>query len=266
MSVLKSFTKNNKSIDVFGTYDKPLFEAKQVGKVLGFGNIRSSLANIRKEWKVTEVQVMDNGKPPVKTSYLTESGLYYLLMRSNKKECIDFQIWICEDVIPTLRKTGAYKMNHTYSKNLTFNIQNEDDLQSRVVQFIKRRFPDSLFTTTMGELQDTKEKRLKAWRMGYLTGSPDIIIMNLHNKYSGFCIEFKSPTGKGVISDKQVNMIKKYKQNGYKTLVSNDYDDIIEQLLDYFKGVRIKCKYCKCLFKSDTSLMKHHKYFHKILN
>lgn len=264
MSILKSFTKNNKSINVYGTFEQPLFSAKEIGDILGFKCIRSTLRDMKPTWKV--VRAMHTLGGDQKMTFLTEPGLYKLIMKSNKKEAVVFQSWICEDVIPTIRKTGEYKMNHTYSKNLTFNIQNEDDLHSRVVQFIKRRFPDSLFTTTLGELQDTGEKRLKAWRMGYLTGSPDIIIMNLHNKYSGFCIEFKSPTGKGVISDKQVNMIKKYKQNGYKTLVSNDYDDIIEQLLEYFKGIRIKCEYCKCLFKSDASLLKHQKYFHKISN
>ena len=264
MEIIRKFSKTGKSIDIYGSYENPLFKAQQIGEVLGFGNIHSSLSNVRKEWKVTKLQNLENGKPPVKTSYLTESGLYYLLMRSNKKEAQDFQIWICEDVIPTIRKTGEYKMNHKYSKKLTFNIQNEDDLHSKVVQFIKKRFPNSLFTTTLGEMQDTSQKRLKAWRLGYLAGSPDLVINNLNKKYTGFAIEFKSPTGKGCASDAQVKMLKKYDQNGFKTLISNDYDEIVEQVLEYFKDVRIACKYCSRRFKDENSLLCHHKGFHKI--
>ena len=78
-------------------------------------------------------------------------------------------------------------------------------------------------------------------KKGYLSGSPDLIINNLHKHYTGFAIEFKNPNGKGILSDDQSNMLQKYQNNGFKTIVSNDYDYIIEQLIEYFRDVRIKC-------------------------
>ena len=36
-------------------------------------------------------------------------------------------------------------------------------------------------------------------------------------------------------------MLRQYESSGFKTIVSNDYDHIIEQLIEYFKDVRIKC-------------------------
>jgi len=262
MEIIKTFTKNNISIDIFGTYENPLFKAQQIGQMLDLKNIRENLSHMNPKWKVVKKTDTPGGSQLM--TFLTEPGLYKLIMRSNKTEAVEFQNWVLEDVIPSIRQNGAYSMNHKYSKNLTFNIQSEMDLHSKVVQFIKKRFPNSLFTTTLGELQSSSEKRLKAWRMGYLAGSPDIIIMNLNKKYSGFCIEFKSPTGKGSPSNKQLKLLKAYKHNGFKILLSNDYDVIVEQLLEYFKDVRIKCQYCNRLFKSDSSIVKHHKYFHKI--
>ena len=48
-------------------------------------------------------------------------------------------------------------------------------------------------------------------------------------------------------------LLEQYRDNGYKTLVSNDYDVIIREINDYLKSVRIKCKYCK----KKTYIKKH---------
>ena len=86
---------------------------------------------------------------------------------------------------------------------LTFKIENEMDLHVKVVYFLKKRYPHSLFTVTLGENQDTNHKRIDSFKKGYLRGSPDLIINNLHKYYTGVCIEFKSPKGNGVLSPDQ---------------------------------------------------------------
>ena len=48
-------------------------------------------------------------------------------------------------------------------------------------------------------------------------------------------------------------MLQQYQNNGFKTLVSNDYDYIVEQLIEYFRDVRIKCSYCSRRFISSYS-------------
>ena len=62
------------------------------------------------------------------------------------------------------------------------------DLHVKVVSFLKKRYPHSLFTVTLGENQDTVFKRIDSFQKGYLRGSPDLIIYNLHKHYTGFCI------------------------------------------------------------------------------
>ena len=81
---------------------------------------------------------------------------------------------------------------------LTLKIENETDLHVKVVSFLKKRFLHSLFTATLGENQCTSTMRIDSYKKGYLRGSPDLIINNLHKHYTGFTIEFKSPNGKGV--------------------------------------------------------------------
>ena len=137
---------------------------------------------------------------------------------------------------------------------LTFKIESETDLHVKVVHFFKKRYPHSLFTVTLGENQDTVYKRIDSFKKGYLCGSPDLIINNLHKRYTGFCIEMKSPKGSGVLSPDQSMMLRQYQNNGFKTLVSNNYDHIIEQIIEYFRDVRMLCSYCPRRFISSQSL------------
>ena len=62
--------------------------------------------------------------------------------------------------MPSIRNTGRYiydDMNHKYSK-----IENETDLHTKVVSFLKKRYPYSIFTATLGENQDTSKKRIES--------------------------------------------------------------------------------------------------------
>ena len=65
-------------------------------------------------------------------------------------------------VLPSIRKTGRYTyddMNHKYYDILTFKIDNELDLHIKVVSFLKKRYPNSIFTATLGENQDASNKK-----------------------------------------------------------------------------------------------------------
>ena len=199
------------------------------------------------------------------TLYLNESGLYSLIFESKLESAKAFKRWVTKDVLPSIRKTGRYDycIDHKYNNTLTFKIENEMDLPVKVVSFLKKRYPPSLFTITLGENQDTVHK-INSFKKGYLRGSPDLIINNLHKHYTGFCIEFKSPKGNGVLSPDQFMILLQYQSNGFKTLVSNDYDHIIEQVIEYFRDVRIKCPYCSRKFISSQSLRNHIKVFHKM--
>ena len=122
--------------------------------------------------------------------------------------------------MPSIRNTGRYvyddDMNHKYSDSLTFKIENETDFHTKVVSFLKKRYPYSIFTATLGENQDTSKKRIESHKKGYLRGSPDLIINNLHKHYAGFAIEFKNPKGNGVLSDDQSKMLWQYQNNGFQ--------------------------------------------------
>ena len=143
--------------------------------------------------------------------YLNESGLYSLIFGSKLESAKAFKRWVTKDVLPSIRKTGRYDycIDHKYN-TLTFKIENEMDLHDKVVSFLQKRYPHSLFTMTSGENQDTVHKRIDSFKKGYLRGSPDLIINNLNKHYTGFCIEFKSLKGNGILSPDQSLILLQY--------------------------------------------------------
>ena len=134
----------------------------------------------------------------------------------------------------------------------------------KVISFLKKRYPHSLLVASLGENQDSPHKRIDSYKKGYLHGSQDLILPNLHKNYTGFAIEFKNPNGKGILSPDQSMMLQQYQNNDFKTLISNDYDHIIKQLIEYFRDVRMMCSYCPRRFISPQSLRNHIKSFHKM--
>ena len=136
---------------------------------------------------------------------------------------------VTKEVFPSIGKTGRYSyddMNHKYNDSLTFKIENETVLHTKVVSFSRKRYPYGIFTATV-ENQDTSKKRIESYKKGYIRGSPDSIINNLHKHYTGFATEFKNPKGIGVLSYDQSKMLRQYENNGFITLLSNDYDYIL---------------------------------------
>lgn len=265
------FSFNNFNLVNYGNNDNIYFKARDVANFLGYADcdqaIRKNVWDCNKitsnDIKKINTRLADGSKKHI---YINEVGLYQLVMRSKMHLAIDFQKWVMSDVLPAIRKTGKYKIiDKSVKANLTFNIQSEYDLHCQVINFIKVHYPNILLTVANGELQnDTFEKRNKSFLTGYQSGTFDLIIMNAHKIFSGFCIEFKSPTGLGVISESQKHMQYKYKLNGYKTLVSNDYNKILIEIVEYMRNSRVICNHCNRKFKNEKTLNKHFIYFHKI--
>jgi hypothetical protein len=153
-------------------------------------------------------------------------------------------------------------------ENKEINISNEKDLHYKVIDFIKRFRKDAVLVPGLGEHQVNSSLRSDSFYKGYTSGQPDIIILNPHRYYSGLCLELKTPTGKGVVSPNQKEFLNQMEQMNYKVIISNDYDYIIVQLLEYFNDIMYPCKYCyaKRGYKTLEKLNRHYEYFHKIGN
>lgn len=88
---------------------EPWFVAKDVCAVLGIENHRNATARIPDRSK-DAVHLMDAIGREQSTTIISESGLYRLVLRSDKPEAEPFIDWVTSEVLPALRKTGRYDM------------------------------------------------------------------------------------------------------------------------------------------------------------
>ena len=266
---MKGFTYEGQKLNIIKKDDNMWFRAKTVANILKYTNTRKAIRDhVDLEDKITlnGLKFWGNDSFPLKNNhviYINESGLYSLILRSDMDKAKEFKRWVTKEVLPSIRKNGRYEYNHKPFKMLTFNINTEYDLHKKVVNFIRNNYPKAILIPSLGENQITVNMRLKSYNMGYQKGACDLFIGNMHLNYSGFAIEFKTPTGHGKLSKEQEMMLQEYENNNYKTLVSNDYDEIIKEIILYFLGVRIKCKHCSRKFKSTETLSNHCNYVHK---
>jgi len=109
MDILKAFSlcDEHYPINIQGTIENPLFQAKQIGILLGMTNINKVLSNYGNNLKVITESASLGGIQ--KTTFLTEAGLYRLLARSNKPIAEKFQLWMIQ-VLKEIRLTGEYKL------------------------------------------------------------------------------------------------------------------------------------------------------------
>ena len=225
------------------------FRGKDVAESLGYSKTRDALLkhvdNEDKQLISWRPQNVD-GRSQTQNRYYTfvnESGFYSLVLSSKLESAKKFKHWVTSQVLPSIRKYGQYKLfDSPWNKMIT--IGSETALHYKVVDLIRKYYPDSILVAGLGENQDIEDKRLDSYKKGYMRGQPDLMVLDYHKDYKGLCIEFKSPTNNYHVSEAQKEMKKKYVNNGYAFILSNDYDKISKNIHDYMKGIRVPCKYC----------------------
>ena len=89
--------------------NKPMFLANDVAKALGYVKPANAISSHCKGVTIL-VTPTEGGAQPVK--YIPESDVYRLVMRSKLPQAEQFQDWVCDEVLPTIRKTGGYVAAH----------------------------------------------------------------------------------------------------------------------------------------------------------
>jgi prophage antirepressor-like protein len=109
MDILKAFSLLDIEypINIQGTLENPLFQANQIGKLLGISNIHDITKDYDNEEKGISLTYTPGGKQ--ETMFLTELGLYRILGKSRKPIAYKFQKWMVS-VLKEIRINGIYKL------------------------------------------------------------------------------------------------------------------------------------------------------------
>ena len=97
--------------------DNPWFVAKDVTDILMYQNGRDALSRHVDDEDKADVVIHD-GSQNRNMTIINESGLYSLVLSSKLESARKFKRWITSEVIPQIRKTGAYHTPKTYAEAL----------------------------------------------------------------------------------------------------------------------------------------------------
>ena len=194
---------NGLNIQVYGTYEEPLFKAKDIGDLLEIKNIRDTVASLDDNCKIkSNVGNADVGNSS-NTWLLTEDGLYELLFISRKPIAKQFRIWV-RNIIKEIRLKGKYDLQEQLKLKEAKEVEYQRQLQAKEQELLKYKEktyeeiekPGHLYViktdggTKVGKTKDEVHKRIKGLQTGnvnnievildYKTSNADLLEKIVH--------------------------------------------------------------------------------------
>lgn len=134
---------------------EPWFVAKDVCDILGHSNVSMVLDRLDDDER-SKFNLGRQGE----TNIVNEAGLYSLVLGSRKPEAHEFKRWVTHEVLPSIRKHGAYMTQQTLDKALT-----------------SPDFLIQLATKLKEEQEKVKELEPKAKALDDFTNIPDALLV-----------------------------------------------------------------------------------------
>lgn len=112
MNELQVFTYQSSEVRTVTKGGEPWFVLKDVCAVLGVVDHKSVVRRLDDDEKgVAQILPLGGKGGAQETTIINESGLYSVILRSDKPEAKPFRKWVTSQVLPSIRKTGAYSTN-----------------------------------------------------------------------------------------------------------------------------------------------------------
>lgn len=118
---------------------EPWFVANDIAASLGYADCKQA---IRDHCNYAELFKGVNSTPltesPRGITIIPESDVYALIFRSNLPKAIEFRKWVCEEVLPSIRKTGKYAIPRVAQQEENFrSISKKIELLEKLMQVAK---------------------------------------------------------------------------------------------------------------------------------
>lgn len=113
MNDLQLFNFEGKNVRTLEIDEEVYFVGKDVAKVLGYARLQKAVNDhVDPEDKIEKIvsisQSSQNRTKPEMTLLITESGVYSLIFNSKMPNAKRFKRWVTSEVLPAIRKHGAY--------------------------------------------------------------------------------------------------------------------------------------------------------------
>lgn len=109
MNELQTFTYNKSPVRTVEINNEPWFVLKDVCDILELGSPHKVAERLDEDEKGRNLIPTLGGKQEM--TVISESGLYNVILRSDKPEAKPFRKWVTSEVLPSIRKTGSYSVS-----------------------------------------------------------------------------------------------------------------------------------------------------------
>lgn len=209
-------------VRVAGTSENPLFCLADVAKCLDIKNVSDLKTRLNQKGVVITDTPTKGGEQ--KMVFINESNLYKCVFQSRKEEAEQFQDWIYDEVLPSIRKTGGY-----VNDSSTFVESYFSDLDDSAKQFLVQTLDTKKKLLEENKKQKERIAIMKPKEEFYdtVTGSPDTIDMRqvattLNIKGVGRNKMFDILRIKGILDRKNIPY-QTYVDRGYFRTVESSY-------------------------------------------
>ncbi len=199
---------------------KPWFVLADVCKVLELTNSRNVATRLEDDEKGVTLVDTPGGKQNLTT--INESGLYSVILRSDKPQAKPFRKWVTSEVLPTIRKTGMYA---------TDELLNNPDLAIKAFTALKeeRAKTKALTETVAVQKQQILEMKPKASYYETVLNCKDLLSTTeiakdygksaqwLNNKLHELGVQYKQ-------GNKIWILYQKYAEQGYTSTKTQTYN------------------------------------------
>lgn len=139
MNNLQIFVYSGEQLRTIQREDGLWWVLRDVCRVLGIAN-HKMVAQRLDEDEVSLADLIDTMGRTQKTTIINEPGLYAVILRSDKPEAKAFKRWVTHEVLPSIRRTGAYGVPPERLAQL-------NELQARLEEWREREREFSRLTT-----------------------------------------------------------------------------------------------------------------------
>ena len=137
--------------------NEPYFSLNDVCRILEINNPSQAKTRLNKDGVISN-EVIDSMGRTQQANFINESNLYKLIFQSRKSEAEKFADWVTSEVLPSIRKHGAYMSSEVIEKTLSdpdylirlaTNLKEEKAKRALAEAQIERDKPKVLFADTV---------------------------------------------------------------------------------------------------------------------
>ncbi|HEB2230081.1 TPA: ORF6C domain-containing protein [Staphylococcus aureus] len=217
MQELQTFNFEELPVRTLEVDGEPYFIGKDVADILGYANGRDALSkHVDAEDKLTS-QIATAGQNR-NVTIINESGLYSLIFSSKLENAKRFKRWVTSEVLPTLRKTGAYQVP-------------SDPMQALRLMFEATEQTKQEIKNVKDDVIDLKEnQKLDAGDYNFLTRTINQRVVHIQRLHAITNQKQRSELFRDINSE-----VKKMTGASSRTNVrQKHFDDVIEMIANWF--------------------------------